>query len=74
MVEGLVCGIVGALAAVVLLIIGKELALPSILGHIDSSDDVRALSFTVTALILLVVGLGVGALGSGLTLRRYLKV
>jgi cell division transport system permease protein len=74
MVEGLVCGIVGALAAVVLLIIGKELALPSILGHIDSSDDVRALSFTVTALILLVVGLGVCALGSGLTLRRYLKV
>jgi cell division transport system permease protein len=74
MVEGLVCGIVGALAAVVLLLIGKEIALPSILGHIDSSDDVRALSFSVTALILLVVGLGVGALGSGLTLRRYLKV
>jgi cell division transport system permease protein len=74
MVEGLVCGIVGALAAVVLLLIGKEVALPSILGHIDSSDDVRALSFTVTALILMVVGLGVGALGSGLTLRRYLKV
>jgi cell division transport system permease protein len=74
MVEGLVCGIVGALAAVVLLLIGKEIALPSILGHIDSSDDVRALSFSVTALILLAVGLGVGALGSGLTLRRYLKV
>ena len=74
MVEGLVCGILGALAAVVLLLIGKEVALPSILGHIDSSDDVRALSFGVTALILLVVGLGVGALGSGLTLRRYLKV
>jgi cell division transport system permease protein len=74
MVEGLVCGIVGALAAVVLRLIGKEIALPSILGHIDSSDDVRALSFSVTALILLAVGLGVGALGSGLTLRRYLKV
>ena len=28
----------------------------------------------LTALILLVVGLAVGALGSGLTLRRYLKV
>jgi cell division transport system permease protein len=74
MVEGLVCGLVGALAAVVLLLIGKEVALPSILGHIDSSDDVKALGFTVTALILLAVGLVVGALGSGLTLRRYLKV
>jgi cell division transport system permease protein len=74
MVEGLLCGAVGALAAVGLLLIGKEIALPSILGHIDSSDDVRALSFTLTALILLAVGLAVGALGSGLTLRRYLKV
>ena len=74
MVEGLLCGLLGALAAVVLLLVGKELALPSILGQIDSSDDVRALGFGLTALILLVVGLAVGALGSGLTLRRYLKV
>ena len=74
MVEGLLCGLVGALAAVVLLLIGKEAALPAILGHIDSSNDVKALGFTVTALILLGVGLFVGAVGSGLTLRRYLKV
>ncbi|HEX3291601.1 MAG TPA: permease-like cell division protein FtsX [Gaiella sp.] len=74
MVEGLVCGLLGALSAVVLLLIGKEVALPSILGHIDSSDDVKALGFGLTALILLAVGLVVGALGSGLTLRRYLKV
>jgi cell division transport system permease protein len=74
MVEGLLCGLVGALAAVILLLVGKEVALPSILGHIDSSDDVRALGFGLIALILLGVGLVVGALGSGLTLRRYLKV
>ena len=74
MVEGLLCGLVGAFAAVVLLLIGKEAALPAILGHIDSSNDVRALGFTVTALILLGVGLVVGAVGSGMTLRRYLKV
>jgi cell division transport system permease protein len=74
MVEGLLCGVVGALAAVLLLLIGKEVALPSILGHIESSNDVRALGFTVTALILLGVGLAVGAVGSGLTLRRYLKI
>ena len=74
MVEGLLCGLLGAVAAVVLLLIGKEVALPSILGHIDSSDDVRALGFSLIAVILLTVGLLVGALGSGLTLRRYLKV
>jgi cell division transport system permease protein len=74
MVEGLLCGFLGAFAAVVLLLLGKEIALPSILGHIDSSNDVRALGFGITALILVGVGLAVGALGSGLTLRRYLKV
>jgi cell division transport system permease protein len=74
MVEGLLCGVIGALAAVVLLLIGKEVALPSILGHVESGSDVKALGFTVIAVILLVVGLAVGALGSGLTLRRYLKV
>ena len=74
MVEGLLCGLVGAFAAVVLLLIGKDAALPAILGHVDSSNDVKALGFTVTALILLGVGLVVGAVGSGMTLRRYLKV
>ena len=75
MVEGLLCGVLGAFAAVVLLLLGKEIALPAILGHIDttSSNDVRALGFTLTALILLAVGLVVGAVGSTFTLRRYLK-
>lgn len=74
MLEGLLCGLAGAFAAVVLLFLGKQVALPAILGHIDTSDDVKALSFTMTALALVVVGLAVGALGSGLTLRRFLKV
>jgi cell division transport system permease protein len=74
MVEGLLCGLAGSVAAILLLLLGKEIALPAILGHIDTSDDVRALSFSLTALALLGVGLGVGALGSGMTLRRFLKV
>ena len=76
MVEGLLCGVLGAFAAVVLLLLGKEIALPAILGHIDttSSNDVRALGFTLTALILLGVGLVVGAVGSTFTLHRFLRV
>jgi len=74
MVEGLLCGIVGAVLAIVLLLLGRELALPAILGQIDTSSDVRALGFSVIALIMLAVGLAVGALGSGMTLRRHLKV
>jgi cell division transport system permease protein len=72
MLEGLLCGLVGSLAAVLLLLLGKEIALPAL--AIDTSSDAHALSFGLTALSLLLVGLAVGALGSGLTLRRFLKV
>ena len=63
-------------AATMTVLIGKEIALSAILDDFDatSSEDVQALGFSVTALILIVVGLAVGAVGSGLTLRRYLKV
>ena len=74
MLEGLLCGVIGAMAAVVLLLLGKIFVLHAILGDGYRSSDVQALSFSLVALILLVVGLGVGALGSGMTLRRFLKV
>jgi cell division transport system permease protein len=74
MVEGLLTGAVGAVAAILLLMLGRELALPAILGHVDTSSDVQALAFSAIALILLLVGLSVGAIGSGLTLRKHLKV
>jgi cell division transport system permease protein len=75
MIEGLLCGVGGAVLAIVFLVLGKELALPAILHNALASDpDVHALQFELTALILLGVGLVLGALGSGLTLRRFLKV
>ncbi|HEY7732254.1 MAG TPA: permease-like cell division protein FtsX [Gaiellaceae bacterium] len=74
MLEGLICGAIGSILAILLLLIGKEIALPAILGHIETSSDVQALAFSMTALILVGVGLMVGALGSGLTIRRFLRV
>jgi cell division transport system permease protein len=74
MLEGLLCGLGGSILAVVLLVIGKELALPSILPHIGGGSDVHALSFTLNALALIGAGLLLGAAGSGLTLRRFLQV
>jgi len=74
MLEGLLCGLVGSLVAVFLLLLGKELALPAILGRIESSSDVEALAFSLNALVLVLVGLTIGAIGSGLTMRRFLKV
>jgi len=74
MLEGLLCGLGGSIFAVILLVIGKEVALPSILPHIGASSDVHALPFELNALALLGVGLLLGAAGSGLTLRRFLNV
>ncbi len=74
MLEGLLTGLIGSVAAVILLFVGREIAVPQMLGHIQDDPDVRALAFTYTALILVAVGLGIGALGSGLTLRRFLRV
>jgi len=74
MLEGLMCGAIGAVAAVVLLLLGKEIVLPSILGRVDAGSDVQALAFELNALILLGVGLLLGAAGSGITLRRFLQV
>jgi cell division transport system permease protein len=74
MLEGLLCGVVGALAAVFLLILSKEIVLPSVLGHLNAGADVRAWPFWLNAALLVGAGLGLGAAGSGLTLRRFLKV
>jgi cell division transport system permease protein len=74
MLEGLITGAAGSLAAVVLLLLGKQVALPRILGHINGGSDVNAIPFSLNALTLVLVGLLLGAAGSGLTLRRFLRV
>ncbi len=75
MIEGLLCGLGGAILAVLLLTIGKEVALPAILHNALSTDaDVHALAFPVTSLILVGMGLALGAVGSGVTVRRFLQV
>ena len=74
MLEGLICGVLGSLAAVLLLLIGKAVVLERILNRFDAGSGVEAWSFSTIAVILLLVGLTVGAIGSGLTLRRFLQV
>jgi cell division transport system permease protein len=74
MLEGLFTGLMGALLAIFFLILGKAIALPAILGHFTHDPTVHAMSFPLVSLILLGMGLGLGALGSGVTIRRFLRV
>ena len=72
--EGLICGLVGSVVAVILLVIGKEIALPAILGRVDRPSEGQALPFELNALIIVATGLLLAAAGSGLTLRRFLRI
>ena len=74
MIEGLICGLSGSVAAIVLLVIGRQFALPKILPSLGTTADVKAISFSFNVLILLGAGLILGAAGSGLTIRKFLKV
>jgi cell division transport system permease protein len=74
MLEGLICGVVGSLFAVFLLLVGKAVVLERITDRFDAGAGVQSWSFTTIALIVVLVGLTVGAVGSGITLRRFLQV
>ncbi len=71
MLEGLITGVIGSLLAVFVLLLGKEFVISSIWFH---DKGVHALAFPLNALILIGLGLVIGVAGSGLTLRRFLKV
>jgi cell division transport system permease protein len=72
MIEGLLCGLGGAVAAVILLLLGRTLFLGPVV-HLHEAD-VHAWPFGVHVLIVLGAGLLLGAAGSGLTIRRFLQV
>jgi cell division transport system permease protein len=71
--EGIACGLVGSILAVFLLVLGKELALPQIVPRFDAGDA-QAWPFPLLAAILILLGLSLGAAGSAVTLRRFLRV
>jgi cell division transport system permease protein len=74
MLEGLICGVAGSLLAIFFLVLGKAIALPAILPHLSGDSEVHAMAFPMVALWLLLTGLALGAVGSGLTIRRFLQV
>jgi cell division transport system permease protein len=76
MFEGLICGLIGSVIAVVLLLLGKELAIPALVSDSirNASPDVHAWGFSLVAGILVAAGLVIGGLGSGITIRRFLRV
>lgn len=74
MVEGLFCGAIGGLLAVLVLVLGKVAIVDPLSSSIDLISADGTMPFAALAVLLLLLAMAVSALGSGLTLRRFLKV
>ena len=59
MLEGLICGLIGSVVAVLLLLAGKEIVLP-LLDIESGSSSAEAIAFGLNALVIICVGLAVG--------------
>ena len=76
-IEGIVCGLVGAVLSVALLWAVKVGVVDQWIEGTDSAlerDEATTIGFPLLGLLLIAAGAFVGALGSGITLRRFLKV
>src|SRR5204862_3746440 len=53
MLEGVLCGVAGAVLAVLFLFLGKVAVVPIFSSHLSGDSDVRALTFPLVTVILL---------------------
>ena len=73
-IEGIVVGAAGALLAIAVLALAKVLLLDPLANTWTLIASPRTISFTALVIILMGAGVLVSALGSGLSLRRFLRV
>jgi cell division transport system permease protein len=74
MVEGLVCGLLGAVIAIGFLFLGKTVIVDPLANNFNLIDSGETIGFVTLAIVLLCVAMVVSAMGSGLTLRRFLRI
>ncbi len=74
MVEGLICGFIGGVIAICVLFLGKEAVVDPLADSVDLISGEETIAFAKLGLLLLGVAMAVSAAGSGLTLRRFLRV
>jgi len=75
MIEGMICGVAGAIGAAILLAVSYQALLADrVESALSGSGSPNAIAFPLLVVLLILAGLGIGALGSGLTMRRFLQV
>ena len=74
MVEGLVVGFIGGLIAVAVLLVGKLTIVDPLADDFNLIDNFSTTSFVPLVIVLLAAAMAVSAIGSGITLRRFMQV
>ena len=73
-IEGMLVGLMGGVLAVLLLLIGKETFVDPLADRFALLAAPSTISFGLLASLLLAACIAVSAIGSGVTLRRFLRV
>lgn len=77
-IEGIIIGIVAALLSILVLEIAYSLITNAAANSIISTMGIKLLSFTdmttLLVIVYMVLGIGIGALGSSISMRKYLQV
>ena len=74
MIEGVIVGAAGAVLALVVLGAAKVIVLDPLASNWSLVTSPHTIPFVALVVVLLAAGVGVSALGSGLSLRRFLRV
>jgi cell division transport system permease protein len=73
-IEGMIVGLMGGVLAVLLLLVGKATFVDPLAERFELLAAPTTISFTLLAALLLTACVFVSAVGSGVTLRRFLRV
>ena len=74
MIEGMIVGLTGAVIAVGILVLGKVTIVDPLAADFNLIDNFSSVSFVPLVIMLIASAVVVSALGSGVTLRRFLRV
>jgi len=73
-IEGVIVGLAGAVVAVAILWLGKVTVVDPLSENFELVDSFSTMGFLPLVIILIASAMVVSALGSGITLRRFLRV
>ena len=74
MIEGLIVGLLGAASAVAILWLGKVTVVDPLAADFALVSNLQTIAFIPLIAVLVACAMAVSALGSGITLRRFLQV